>query len=617
MQAWTLLCLLAQQSLVLNGDKSANRLMTSDIREINIDDILTEEGSKSGTNKILTLVMNTESVDQQEKENKKTALLESKPLLFRSGLKIEECARGVCAKNAPNKKTLDNIGNCSYTGRLDGDPDSVLALSNCRGAMTLSLVSTLGKLKSTTYGRSQDNIQTNCGALKSRDYKTIDSVEMKASSVLTGLSNGTIFFNIDEDLILFLHTYKHFVSKNHASGCCSVVTRKCYIYETDHLWCSKQKFYVACGRKCVKLRKRFQRNSKVNLRQLKNEAPMSAYNEGKFEKNNSLKKDIQGYADPLVPRRRAAGEALAPYPLALRQNWKKKSVIEALTATLKQTESIQGVREPPTHLVQSVEKLNKRVCLGACHFKWDNPEKNIYKERTIELGIAIDRFLWENMEGQVDGGDDEVMEAMLTMLHSVIASTEAHLLHKSISASGGFRLVINGLFVWKDDSVPEAKKIHDTITEDELFTEFEDFVAKKNHPYDGYEESYDIMLLLSGAHKKFNIEDEGTDAGLSHVGSVCKVVCPLMLTIELKNGTHLCNAGALLAHEMGHMLGAYHDGDLDRDRKVLNCPTDRYIMTPIQKSRLTEWSECSRRQIDSEYERREREEPKHGNCFLT
>lgn len=591
MQAWTLLCLLAQQSLVLNGDKSANRLMTSDIREISIDDVLTEEGTKSGTNKILTLVMNTESVDQQDKRNKKTAFLESKPLLFRSGLKIEECARGVCAKNAPNKKTLDNIGNCSYTGRLEGDPDSVLAFSNCRGAMTLSLVSTLGKLKSTTYGRSQDNIQTNCGALKSRDYKTIDSVEMKASSVLPGLSNGTIFFNIDKDLIHFLHTYKQDVSKNQASGCCSVVTRKCYNYETDHLWCSQQKFYEACGRKCVKLRKRFQRNSKVNLKQLKNEVPMPVYNKGRLEYNNPLKKD--------------------------NQNWKNKSVIQALTATLKQTESIQGVREPPTHLVQSVEKLNKKVCLGACHFKWDNPEKNIYKERTIELGIAIDRFLWENMEEQVDGGDEEVMEAMLTMLHSIIASTEAHLLHKSISARGGFRLVINGLFVWKDDSVPEAKKIHDTSTDDELFTEFEDFVAKKNHPYDGYVESYDIMLLLSGAHKKFNIEGEGTDAGLSHVGSVCKVVCPLMLTIELENGTHLCNAGALLAHEMGHMLGAYHDGDIDRDRKVLNCPTDRYIMTPIQRTRLTEWSECSRRQIDSEYDRREREEPKHGNCFLT
>jgi len=593
MQAWTLLCLLAQQSLVLNGDKSANRLMTSDIREIIIDDILEEaERTEPGPKKRLTLVMDTESLEEREKGNTKTALLETKPLLFRSGLEIEECARGVCARNAPNEKTLDNIGSCSYTGRLDGDPDSVLAVSNCRGAMSLSLVSTLGKLKSTTYGQSQGNIQTNCGALKSRDYKTIDSVEMKASSVLTGLSNGTIFFSLDLGLIYFLHTYKQDVNMNQASGCCSVVTRKCYVYDTDHLWCSKQTFYEACGRKCVKFRNRFQRNSKVNLEQLKNyEAPMTAYNDEKIGNAKPLKKE--------------------------NQNWKKKSGTEALTAILKQTESIQGVREPPKHLVASVEKLKKRVCLDECHFKWDNPEKNIYKERTIELGVAIDRFLWEHMEEQVDGGDEEVMEAMLTMLHSVIASTEVHLLHKSISARGGFRLVINGLFVWKDDSVPEAKKIHDTSTEDELFAEFEDFVAKKNHPYDGYEESYDIMVLLSGAHTKFDIEGGGADAGLSHIGSVCEVVCPLMLTIELKNGTHLCNAGALLAHEMGHMLGAYHDGDLDRDRKVLNCPTDRYIMTPVQKTLLTEWSDCSRRQIDSEYKRREREEPKHGNCFLT
>ena len=52
-------------------------------------------------------------------------------------------------------------------------------------------------------------------------------------------------------------------------------------------------------------------------------------------------------------------------------------------------------------------------------------------------------------QSQVPGGDQEVMEAMLKMVHSLIVSTETLFQHKSVSDKGGFKLVINGITVWK------------------------------------------------------------------------------------------------------------------------------------------------------------------------
>lgn len=39
--------------------------------------------------------------------------------------------------------------------------------------------------------------------------------------------------------------------------------------------------------------------------------------------------------------------------------------------------------------------------------------------------------------------------------------------------------------------------------------------------------------------------------------------------------------GALVAHEMGHMLGAHHDGE-DENKAKLDCPLKKFYRTPVQ-----------------------------------
>ena len=64
---------------------------------------------------------------------------------------------------------------------------------------------------------------------------------------------------------------------------------------------------------------------------------------------------------------------------------------------------------------------------------------------------------------------------------------------------------------------------------------------------------------------------------------------------------HRDDAGPLLAHEMGHMLGANHDGQMGINSQIpmtynqmSQCPMNKHIMTPSQSGVISEWSSCSR-----------------------
>ena len=75
-----------------------------------------------------------------------------------------------------------------------------------------------------------------------------------------------------------------------------------------------------------------------------------------------------------------------------------------------------------------------------------------------------------------------------------------------------------------------------------------------------------------------------------------------LTTVTLREGKHLDNMPALMAHEMGHILGSPHDGTgvgtYPPDTTSYNipgtCPENLYIMTPSQSGTIVEWSECSR-----------------------
>merc|ERR1719481_2576181 len=188
------------------------------------------------------------------------------------------------------------------------------------------------------------------------------------------------------------------------------------------------------------------------------------------------------------------------------------------------------------------------------------------------------------------------------MIHSLITHTEAHFQHKSVSEKGGFNLAINGVGIWKDDSDPAVKAMHDSRSINDLLENFFAYSENKNELYDGDSKSFDIMMLLTGADKEVSNMDMSpiSEQGLAFVSLVCSkgpVGVPKMVIQD--NGSHRDNTPSLLAHEMGHLMGSGHDGTQGEDRKnseyygkLIDCPQDEHLMTPVISPGIKEWSSC-------------------------
>merc|ERR1711974_179202 len=93
-----------------------------------------------------------------------------------------------------------------------------------------------------------------------------------------------------------------------------------------------------------------------------------------------------------------------------------------------------------------------------CKPKQPLPKEKIYDEKTIEVGVFIDRHLYKNMEEALKTPDEgKVKEQLLRMVHNLFLQVEAFLTNPTFTSKGGFKIMLNGIRIYQNHGPLESE----------------------------------------------------------------------------------------------------------------------------------------------------------------
>ncbi|XP_011406035.2 PREDICTED: A disintegrin and metalloproteinase with thrombospondin motifs 18-like isoform X2 [Amphimedon queenslandica] len=190
-------------------------------------------------------------------------------------------------------------------------------------------------------------------------------------------------------------------------------------------------------------------------------------------------------------------------------------------------------------------------------------------EKTIELALVIDRSLYSIHQENLT---DYILHIMNTVTH----------LYKdpSIGSASIVNIALVKLIVWNDTTTDTITSNANPIATKDQFCQWQSKERTGSH--------HDIAVLLTGGSIC-----ETTSCNILGIANY-RSACNHDTSCAVVRDTGLSTAFTL-AHELGHNLGMYHDGDA-----MSNCETnDKFIMSSSFKASTNPhiWSKCSELQL--------------------
>jgi len=598
-----------------------------------------------------------------------------KPGLFSKDFKVSKCSESGCKEEPLAAEEEQQATRCSFSGRLDSDPDSTVYISGCPSTenMDISLMSGKSKLQYNTYrvdNSGQITVDKNTTFSDVRKeggdysyYGEIESEDDGWEDIGTDYSDdGPNQGKASVMLHGYTYTYMHRKPRKGQKGpCCRPTKQKCRRDNNLRNVCKTKSGRTKCGEGCTRLiealeglqrkeqmkkKKKEEKLKKAKLMQNLGQKPgrqtedsesfeeySSESEEYSDEYQDTAKKEIPTQSRPYAKKRgdpnvfrRSETKQEGGSNMGLRVkkgqklSQKQLNMLES-ASQVRKTSTNPLCKEKP-NLFRSRQILHYSRCgKDICKKKQPTPQKKIYRDKTIEVGVYIDRHLYKNMEEMLKTEDEVKVKAqLLRMVHSLFLQVEAFLMNPTFSSKGGFRIIINGITIYQKYG-PLESEWDSQLMATQMLRKFQAFANKVNSQCDGDRDGYDAMVLLTGRYDYTDMRPGGS-IGYALTGQVCTIAPTVTLTLRLdKQGSHSLVMPRLLAHEFGHLLGSDHDGDVARgmhsiykNQPRVPCPSGQSLMSPTVGMAMQTWSECTRKMIDAEFDRRE---AKKKNCFYT